>query len=304
MSSEGAMKHGGIILLLVAAVAVALAFPSGLRAWDESPKTLKEKADRDAERERIASAGVKRKIAYKCEVAAGKATERRIMVVTEDYDRKGRTTAIETYYGFSLKNRIEFSYDASGNMAGGTQLSPKNEVEEKASFVYDGQGRMLSAEYLDATGAVKESFTYKRSEDNRSIFAVRFKGRTVLVSRALFSYTADLDRSDCRLIERTTDQGTLALTTELYYRADGKLSDQIVLGTGMKELYRFSYEYDKGGNNTRITKTGPDGAAEWTEKFIYYKKGICLERQKYNSKNELESVMKFEYEYFQGDEKK
>lgn len=298
------MKQNRIGLLLAAALSVLFFFPAGLRAWDEPPKTLKEKSDEIAEREKIASAGVKRKIAYKCEVAEGKITERKILVVTEDFDRKGRTSAIETYYGFSLKNRIEFSYDASGNMTGGTQLSPKNQVQEKASFAFDAEGRLVYGEYLDASGAVKESFRYTRSEDNKSITSARYKGKTVLASRALFSYPASLDRTDCRLIERTTDQGALALTTELYYRADGKLAEQILLATGGKELHRFSYEYDRDGNNIRITKTVPDGVTEWTEKFIYYKKGICVERQKYNSKNELESALKFEYEYFQGDDKK
>jgi len=267
-------------------------------AHEEPSKTLNEKSNKEKSRNRIFKSKIKKILVWKYTVNNGKETDKKNKIFVQEYDQNGNFIAIEAYKNDSLTEREEYTFNSLGDMLTDIDLSSDRKLIEKNTFKYDKEGRVISGESFNKKNILIEYFNIIKSKDKKNIEFIKHKVPDSLDYKLIYKYSADFDKNDYIEAEKYDSKGNLIMKVEKRYDSSGQATEKIIYGKDKNYNYKFIYEYDNLGNNTKVTKMNADSSIEWIDYYSYDLNGICLEIRSYDSKNILKTYITYSFEYY------
>jgi quercetin dioxygenase-like cupin family protein len=122
-----------------ACAAVLLFATVMLQAHEEPAKTLKEKAEAAAYRQKIEKAGIRRIVTFEREIIEGKETGKKTKMMAQEFDKTGSILSLETYKDGGADARVEYIYDRGLNNSEQKTFKPTGKLLEERALSADGK---------------------------------------------------------------------------------------------------------------------------------------------------------------------
>jgi hypothetical protein len=267
-------------------------------AHEEPAKTLSEKKAKEAAKKKISSSGIKKAVMWKYSVTDNKVSEKGTKAIVQEYDKAGNMTAIEAWKNDSLSERVEYSFNTSGDMLTDIDFSADHKMLEKNEYTFDNEGCVISGKSYDESKMLSGYFKIVKSYDKKIVTFLSYKFNDSLDHKFEYKYLSDYDKSDYTEAIKYDSAGTLLLKVIKTYNAEGLAIEKAIFDSDLSLSYTFYYEYDSSRNTTKITKKRTDGTIEWKDVYTIDNNGNCTELNSYDADGKLKSLIRFAYEKY------
>ncbi|MBQ4429787.1 MAG: hypothetical protein II871_08440 [Clostridia bacterium] len=202
-------------------------------------------------------------------------TDRTIYRYESEYDEKGRELIRRVIDGSSVST-YEYKYDDAGNYCSWTASKENGTVSSMGSIRYDENGNVLVETTYKADGRMDTRIEHEYDESGRETSYKYYESDNSIVFRR-----------------------------EKKYDEEGKLIEERIFNEGMPSSV-LVYEYD--ANGIAVKANGflavEDGSANeevlygWSE-FVYDENGNRIEIISFDLEGGKQSIIKYEYEFFE-----
>jgi hypothetical protein len=275
-----------------------MTFFIAVKAHEEPSKTLKEKKDKEQKKAQIVKSKIKTATVWKFVFEKDTETKIKNRAFVMGYDKQGNLSFIEAYKNDSLNERDEYTYSASGEMLSETDLLKGTEVIEKNNFIYDKENLLTSGICKNKNDSIIGRFSIIRNKDKKSLEYFNYSANDSLDYKLVYEYPDSFDRQEYTEAKKTDNEGKLIIRVTKDYNSDGLPIKKVIFDNNDKLSYYFIYEYDKAGNNVRITKNLADGTIEWEDHYFYDKNGNCTELKSYDKNKTMKAHLLYEFEHY------
>jgi hypothetical protein len=261
---------------------------------EEPSKSLYERKQKAESKQKIASSGIKSVTLFKLSESETGQTK----LMTLSYDRDGTYLSVEAFEDETLKLRVEYGYSKNGDMISDTDYDIDGEVLEKNTFEYDKQGRVVSGKSYEKN-ELSATFRFVHSNDKKQIEFRKFSSEKNPEYRLVYRYPENYDLQDYSEVKKIMPDGSTEMRVTKDYDKLNRVFRKTIYGTDGNLSYFFEYFYDDMGNNIKTTRNTPDGNIQKFDIFFYDPNGNITQRESYNAENELQSVIVYEFQYFE-----
>jgi hypothetical protein len=200
------------------------------------------------------------------------------------YDKLGRDSLIENYYGNgSLYLKTFLYYDSTGNKIKSVDYKPDGKVESTTKFKYSSEGKLLVRNREHVNGGY-----------NRGEFIYNDKGervKEIWTSKWYIDHQNEWYTSEDILLRSYNANG---FCTGVKESADGKpFEDKKTIFDSLGQIIfedwgnNFQkYSYDKNGNETEHLYLDVNNKLVWRCVSVYDTKNVRIEYMTYSSLNE------------------
>jgi len=286
-----------LILYIISLIAIMICCPAQIKAHEEPPKTLNEKKQKEAERKKIKDSKIKSVAVYKITYNDNQQIDKKEKAYVMKYTEKGYFTGIDAYTKDTLNLVVKYEYSDDGNMISDIDYSPEGIVMEKNLFVFDKQGRVVSGKSYVKEDSLEGRFIIEKSEDKKVLEFIKNRADDSREYTITYKYDDDFDKTDYAEAVKYNNDGTINIKVIKKYNDNFQQTEKAIFDSNRNKIYFFTYEYDKSGKNTKISKTKSDGTLEWSDYYSFDKNGNCTGMKSYDSKNTLISELEYAYEY-------
>lgn len=277
---------------------VLVLLPAIIIAHEEPSKTLYEKKAKEKAALKISNARIHETTAWKYSLVDGRIQEEGSKILEQQYDREGKLVGLESYKNDTLKLIVRYDFDEFGNMLSDIDFSPDDKMIEKNLFLYDSEGRVISGKSYDSDDQMTSYFKIIRSTDKKTIEFIKYTSSDSLDYKITYFYASDYDMSDYIEAKKTGPDNEMQLLVKKKHNDAGLVTEKAVYGAAGSLSYTFYYEYDEAGNTMKITKQLPEGRPDWFDIYLNDLNGNCNEVNSYDSAGNLDSKIKYTFEYF------
>ena len=268
-------------------------------AHEEPSKTLREKKDKEHKKQQIVNSKIKETTVWKCVFEKDAKTKIKNKAFVMGYDKQGNLSFIEAYRNDSLQERDEYTYSSSGVMLSETDLSKGIKIIEKNLFSFDNEGHLISGSSKNENDTITGYFNINHSNDKKCIEFINYKAGDSLDYKLVYKYPGNFDKYDYTEAIKYDNKDKLIIRVTKDYNSDGLPIQKVIFDQNDKLSYFFIYEYDKAGNNIKITKNLADGTIEWEDHYLYDRNGNCTELKSYDKNKTMKAHLLYEFELYQ-----
>ena len=286
------------ILIRFVLLTVILFYNVNVNAHEEPSKTIKEKKDKEIKKKQIVASNIKKATVWKYSFENGAETSLKTKIFLMGYDKQGNLDYIEAYKNDSLQERAEYTYSASGDMLTDIDFSRELKIIEKSIFSYDKEGRVISGVTKNGNDSVTGHFTINHGNGKKSLEFLKYRSDEIIDYKLVYNYPENFDKSDYIEAKKNDNTGKLIIKVTKEYNSAGLPVKKAIFDKSEKLSYSFIYEYDKAGNNIKITKNLADGTIEWEDHYLYDKNGNCTELKSYDKNKAIKTHLIYEFEFY------
>ncbi|HNZ42992.1 MAG TPA: hypothetical protein PLI16_02005 [Bacteroidales bacterium] len=286
--------NNSILFLL----ALILCSPIQIKAHEEPAKTLKEKNQKEAERKKIKDSKIKSLVLYTIIYNDKQQIEKKEKTFVMKYNEHGNFISVEAYKNDSLNLTVSYEYDGNDNIISDIDYSPQGLPLEKNLYTFDMQGRVVSGKSFIKEDSLEGRFVIEKSNNKKKLDFIKYKADNSTDYKITYAYDDDFDKTDYTEAVKYNSDGTINIKVTKKYNDNFRQTEKAVYDGSGNKLYFFTYEYDKSGNNVKISKSKPDGTIDWSDNYSFDKHGNCTGMKSFDSKNMPVTELIYDYEYF------
>jgi len=217
-------------------------------------------------------------------------------IMYNEYDSTGKCIHWIRYWpdGAKIEETNQYAFDNKGRIASIVSKGMNGNIDTRIEYTYDFNGNEAESDKYNAGGSLMTTWTHKYDKKGRETEQTITKGSDPLPMRKIYIY------DDSKNIIETDfyRQDTLTYKYVTQYDQKDNPVEENQFSRDGEHTRRILYLYDSAGNQIESRTSFGNGNLISVIKCRYDNFGNPLEETQYNAKEEPESIVKYNYEYF------
>ncbi len=278
-------------------LALILCSPIQIKAHEEPAKTLKEKKEAEAKRNKILKNKITRITIWENHIEKGAVTENKQKYAELNYDKDGLNTSILIYkLNDTLEEKTIKTYDHNKNMIFDCDFEGISTVSEKSVFQYSETGLIEKVFNIDTNGLISSYAEYNYKAKERLIVFTNYISSGQISYTYNYFYNTDILNGNCIEIEHRDSIGKLVMRVANIFDKNGVRTEKAIYNAENKLDYKFTYTYTEDKNFSIITKINAAGEIMKTDVYSYNNAGNLISVVSKDKSGTITDAMSYTYE--------
>jgi hypothetical protein len=217
-------------------------------------------------------------------------------VMYNEFDSTGKCIHWIRYWpdGTKMEENNKYAFDEKGHITGITSLGMDGHVDTRSENIFDVKGNEIESDKFDTGGALMTTWKHIYDNKDREIEQTIIKGSDPIPLRKVYIYDDVKNTIETDFFR----QDTMTYKYITLYNKENNPVEENQFTPGGEHTRQIYYSYDSTGHQTEIKTCMGDGKPVSVTKFKYDKFGNILEETRYNSQNEPQTLVKYNYEFY------